>query len=79
MLIIKHLHDESGFPHCEDGPAIEYADGTKCWFVNGQRHRLNGPAIEYADGDKEWWYKGKQISKKEFDSNEFQVKIVMES
>jgi len=22
--------------HREDGPAVEYADGTKWWFVNGK-------------------------------------------
>ena len=38
-----------------------------------------GPAIEFANGTKEWWFKGKQISKEEYYSNEFQVKIVMES
>ena len=44
----------------------------------GQYHRTDGPAVERADGTKEWWFKGKQISKEEYYSNEFQVKIVME-
>lgn len=25
--------------HREDGPAIEYPDGCKEWFINGKRHR----------------------------------------
>jgi hypothetical protein len=25
--------------HCEDGPAIEYADGGKEWYLKGKRHR----------------------------------------
>ena len=25
--------------HRLDGPAIEYADGTKSWWLNGKRHR----------------------------------------
>jgi len=41
--------------HREDGPAIEYAVGTKCWYLYGQRHRENGPAIENANGYKSWY------------------------
>ena len=33
-------------------------DGTKCWYLNDQRHRVNGPAIEYADGTKCWYLNG---------------------
>ena len=36
--------------HRTDGPAIEWANGTREWFVDGQLHREDGPAIEYADG-----------------------------
>jgi len=32
-----------------------YDDGTKSWFLNGQRHRVDGPACEWANGDKSWW------------------------
>jgi hypothetical protein len=24
-----------GIHHREDGPAIEWADGSKCWYLNG--------------------------------------------
>lgn len=42
----------------DDLPAIEYIDGTKCWYKDGKHHRDNDlPAIEYADGTKKW-YKG---------------------
>lgn len=44
--------------HRDDGPAIEYADGSKQWFKNGEIHRLDGPAIEYADGSKQWFKDG---------------------
>ena len=44
--------------HREDGPAVEYADGYKAWWVNGKRHREDGPAIEYTDGSKEWYLNG---------------------
>ena len=49
----------NGKLHREDGPAIEYADGTKCWYVDGKRHRTDGPAIEWANGHKEWYIDGK--------------------
>jgi hypothetical protein len=37
---------------------IEYKDGTKEWFLNGERHRTDGPAIEWSNGTKEWWLNG---------------------
>ena len=52
--------------HRENGPAIEYADGTKCWLQNGDLHRINGPAIEYANGTKRWYINGKVLTKDEF-------------
>jgi hypothetical protein len=41
--------------HRLDGPAIEWSNGSKLWFVNGKRHRLDGPAVEWSDGSKSWW------------------------
>jgi len=52
LMIYKELHRE-------DGPAIEWADGCKEWWIDGQRHRVDGPACEWSDGGKEWWYSGK--------------------
>jgi len=43
-----------------DGPVIEWEDGTKQWWVHGQRHNEHGPAIEWANGDKEWWVNGQR-------------------
>ena len=51
-------HNLEGELHREDGPAVEWADGTKSWWLNGHRHREDGPAIEYADGDKKWFLNG---------------------
>ena len=46
-------------------PAIEHADGTKYWYLNGKYHRedrsetgVSLPAIEYANGDKYWYLNG---------------------
>jgi hypothetical protein len=43
----------------KEGPAVEWANGSKEWYVKGQRHRLDGPAIEFASGNKYWYYEGK--------------------
>ena len=36
-----------------------YHFGTKCWFLNGNRHREDGPALTYSNGYKEWFLNGK--------------------
>jgi hypothetical protein len=46
--------------HREDGPAIEYSDDDKFWYINGKRHREDGPAIEYLNGYKCWYINGKR-------------------
>lgn len=48
----------TGEYHRENGPAIEYADGSKAWYRHGRRHRIDGPAIEWASGGKEWYLNG---------------------
>ena len=53
-------YDNSKITHRTDGPAVEYADGSKAWYIDGKRHRLDGPAVEYADGDKHWYMDGKK-------------------
>ena len=55
----KEWRNEDGSRHREDGPAVEYADGYKAWYLNGKYHREDGPAIEYAGGTKEWFINGK--------------------
>ena len=55
----KHWYNENNKLHREDGPAAEYADGTKRWYINGKFHREDGPAVERADGRKEWHVNGK--------------------
>ena len=32
-----YWRNQEGQLHREDGPAVEYADGSKEWWVNGQR------------------------------------------
>jgi hypothetical protein len=55
----KRWYNENGMLHRTDGPAVEFADGSKWWCVNGMIHRIDGPAIEDAIGYKEWWVDGK--------------------
>jgi hypothetical protein len=45
--------------HRLNGPAAEYVDGSKYWYVDGKLHRTDGPAAEYADGSKVWYVDGK--------------------
>ena len=40
--------------HRVDGPAAEYANGNKSWYLNGKPHRLDGPTFEYTSGIREW-------------------------
>jgi len=54
--------------HRLDGPAVEDANGSKTWCVDGQLHRLDGPAIECADGHKAWYVAGKRLTEVEFNA-----------
>ena len=55
-------YNQDGLRHREDGPAIEYASGSKSWWKNGQLHREDGPAREYADGSKYWCFEGRYMT-----------------
>ena len=58
----KHYYSdrEMKIRHREDGPAVEYANGDKSWFINGKLHREGGPANEYSDGSKSWYINGER-------------------
>jgi len=49
---ITHL--KNGKYHNEYGPALEFIQGAKYWYINGALHREDGPAIE--SGRNKWWY-----------------------
>ena len=51
-----------------DGPAVEWADGTKEWWVDDKLHRLDGPAIENADGTKRWFIDDVELTEAEFEA-----------
>jgi len=52
--------DLSRVLHRIDGPACEYTDGDREWWVDGKRHRIDGPAMEYVNGDRYWYIDGKR-------------------
>jgi hypothetical protein len=44
-------HYQNGVLHKEDGPALIHANGSREYWINGQRRtREFGPSIEWADG-----------------------------
>jgi hypothetical protein len=53
-------YDSGKALHRVDGPAVEHANGTKEWYVDGKLYRLDGPAVEFVDGTKAWWIDGKR-------------------
>ena len=48
-------HDSSRVLHRVDGPALEYTNGDKYWYIDNKMHRIDGPALEYVNGDKYWY------------------------
>lgn len=56
----RHWNNENNKSHRIDGPAVEYINGAKFWFLNGKKHRLDGPACEYGDGCTIWFQNGKK-------------------
>jgi hypothetical protein len=59
----KRYYNSKGRKHRVDGPAVEYTDGTKIWYLNGRLHRIDGPAGVWSDGDKFWFLKGRRYTK----------------
>lgn len=52
-------YNEKSEFHRLDGPAVEYQDENKFYYVNNELHREGGPAVEYPDGYKAYWFNGK--------------------
>jgi len=56
-----HWYNEKHELHREDGPAIEYVNGDKFWYMNGKLHNSDGPAIIYSNGEEHWYEHGNFI------------------
>ena len=51
----REYRNDLGQLHRTDGPAVEYTNGSKEWYINGKLHREHGPAIILGNGAK-WWF-----------------------
>jgi hypothetical protein len=69
----KRWFNDAGQLHREDGPAIEYSDGSTEYYINGKEHRLDGPAVEFVSGTKFWYINGEEI---DCQDNEAFIRIV---
>ena len=61
----KYWKNKEGQYHREDGPAIEYSNGTRIWFKNGLKHREDGPAIVWEDWTHRYYLNGICYTKEE--------------
>jgi len=52
--------------HREDGPAVEWDDGSKSWYLNDKYHREDGPAFEGPRGSKYWYLNGERLTREAF-------------
>jgi len=53
-----YKNPEMTIRHRTDGPAIEFSDGYRAWYVNGVLHRIDGPAVEHTVGSTPWYVNG---------------------
>jgi hypothetical protein len=44
----------------EKTQCLEYPDGTRKWYCEGQLHRIGGPAVAGPNG-LEWWIHGERM------------------
>ena len=61
-----HWYNQQDQLHNEHGPAIEWVNGSKSWYRNGERHREDGPAIEWTDGYKVWYLNNNWLTEQQF-------------
>jgi hypothetical protein len=59
-------YDDDGSLHRENGPAIEWSDVVKEWWIHDKRHREDGPAVDYGSGGKEWWLNNVEYTEEEY-------------
>ncbi len=52
------FYSMEGKEHREDGPAIEWPNGTNLWYIDGKLHSTDGPAVDRTNGAKEWYLNG---------------------
>ena len=47
----------AGELHREEGPAVEFVNGSTAWYFHGKQHRTDGPAVEFGNY-KVWYFHG---------------------
>jgi len=67
--------NERGEYHRLDGPAIEWNNGDKSWWINGKLHREDSPAIERNDGYKAWYLNDKNYSEEGWKQEVIKIKL----
>ncbi len=72
---MKQYRNESGKYHREDGPAVEYTNGSKEWYINGKLHREHGPAIILGNGTKWWFLDNIEYTEEEFHQELIKLKL----
>ena len=68
-------YNDKGEIHRLDGPAVEFDNGDKEWWINGSRHRLDGPAIEWSNGYKSWYLNGEGYTEEGFHQELIKLKL----
>ena len=58
----KRYYNAEDKCHREDGPAVEWTNGDKEWYLNGKYHREDGPAVDCINGYKSWYIDGKDAT-----------------
>ena len=53
---------------------VKVDNGTRCWYLNGKRHREDGPAVECTDGTRWWFLNGVEYTEEEFNKKTLKVK-----
>ena len=64
------IYYKDGHDHREDGPAIEYYDGSVEYRINGITHRIGGPAYIHNEGNiqvYQYIIDGKDVTKEQHD------------
>ncbi len=67
--------NEQGLLHRTDGPAREFANGDKFWYINGIRHREDGPAVEMYSSYKAWYLNDKIYLEEEWKEEVTRLKL----
>lgn len=47
--------------HRDDGPAVEWENGSVEWYKHGRFHREDGPAVIMAGGSRVWYLDGQRL------------------